>query len=189
QAVRGLVGSSLPRRGRARGLLGIGAGRGSIRSRARIAVLDVRDALDHELRPDVLSGPRRDVCTCRANCTTSRLRTAGSWGTPWGAGGGAPPIRHRQRAGDQRKKADHGDARHGAAERGRSRGRGEVEGQCGRPGGRGRGGDSRELLLLDTLRCPELRPEDQVETSFLRQCLENAMATELTPYERDVLRL
>ena len=33
------------------------------------------------------------------------------------------------------------------------------------------------------------RPEDQVETSFLRQCLENAMAAELTPYERDVLRL
>ncbi|KAL7525805.1 hypothetical protein ACHAWF_001511 [Thalassiosira exigua] len=53
----------------------------------------------------------------------------------------------------------------------------------------GAGGDSRELLLLDTLRCPELRPEDQVETSFLRQCLENAMAAELTPYERDVLRL
>jgi DNA-directed RNA polymerase sigma subunit (sigma70/sigma32) len=28
-----------------------------------------------------------------------------------------------------------------------------------------------------------------VEISFLRQCLENAMATELTPYERDILRL
>ncbi len=35
----------------------------------------------------------------------------------------------------------------------------------------------------------EPRPEDQVEISFLRQCLENAMATELTPYERDILRL
>lgn len=35
----------------------------------------------------------------------------------------------------------------------------------------------------------EPRPEDQVEISFLRQCLENAMATELTPYERDVLRM
>lgn len=35
----------------------------------------------------------------------------------------------------------------------------------------------------------EPKPEDQVEVSFLRQCLENAMATELTPYERDILRL
>ena len=35
----------------------------------------------------------------------------------------------------------------------------------------------------------EPKPEDQVEISFLRQCLENAMATELTPYERDILRL
>ena len=32
-------------------------------------------------------------------------------------------------------------------------------------------------------------PEDQVELSLLRQVLENAMATELTPYERDILRL
>ena len=54
------------------------------------------------------------------------------------------------------------------------------------------GGDVRnnqELLLLDTLKCAEPKPEDQVEISFLRQCLENAMATELTPYERDILRL
>lgn len=54
------------------------------------------------------------------------------------------------------------------------------------------GGDVRnnqELLLLDTLKCAEPMPEDQVEISFLRQCLENAMATELTPYERDILRL
>jgi RNA polymerase sigma factor (sigma-70 family) len=54
------------------------------------------------------------------------------------------------------------------------------------------GGDVRnnqELLLLDTLKCAEPKPEDQVELSFLRQCLENAMATELTPYERDILRL
>ena len=35
----------------------------------------------------------------------------------------------------------------------------------------------------------EPKPEDQVEISFLRQCLENAMAAELTPQERDVLRL
>jgi hypothetical protein len=40
-----------------------------------------------------------------------------------------------------------------------------------------------------TTQSAEPRPEDQVEISFLRQCLENAMATELTPYERDVLRL
>jgi len=53
----------------------------------------------------------------------------------------------------------------------------------------GDGSNSQELLILDTLRCAEPKPEDQVEISFLRQCLENAMATELTPYERDVLRL
>lgn len=35
----------------------------------------------------------------------------------------------------------------------------------------------------------EPQPEDQVEFSFLRQCLENAMAAELSPHERDVLRL
>ena len=35
----------------------------------------------------------------------------------------------------------------------------------------------------------EARPDDQVELSFLRQCLENAMASELSPHERDVLRL
>lgn len=35
----------------------------------------------------------------------------------------------------------------------------------------------------------EPQPEDLVERSFLRQCLENAMATELSPYERDILRL
>ena len=79
----------------------------------------------------------------------------------------------------------------------------------------GDGGSNQELLILDTLRwyvsvgafgtrsiipylltlyvatthSVEPRPEDQVEISFLRQCLENAMATELTPYERDILRL
>lgn len=35
----------------------------------------------------------------------------------------------------------------------------------------------------------ELLPEEQVEMSLLRQCLENAMATELSPHERDILRL
>jgi DNA-directed RNA polymerase sigma subunit (sigma70/sigma32) len=46
-----------------------------------------------------------------------------------------------------------------------------------------------ELLISDTLQCSEARPEDQVELSFLRQCLENAMSAELSPHERDVLRL
>ena len=32
-------------------------------------------------------------------------------------------------------------------------------------------------------------PEERVEMSLLRQCLENAMATELSPHERDVIRL
>lgn len=45
------------------------------------------------------------------------------------------------------------------------------------------------LLIKDTLQCQEPRPEDFVELSFLRQCLENAMAAELSPHERDVIRL
>lgn len=45
------------------------------------------------------------------------------------------------------------------------------------------------LLITDTLQCQEPRPEDFVELSFLRQCLENAMAAELSPHERDVIRL
>mmetsp|Transcript_31350 Transcript_31350/g.66735 ORF Transcript_31350/g.66735 Transcript_31350/m.66735 type:complete len:644 (-) Transcript_31350:297-2228(-) len=53
----------------------------------------------------------------------------------------------------------------------------------------GDGSNSQELLILDTLKCAEPKPEDHVEISFLRQCLENAMASELTPHERDVLRL
>jgi len=35
----------------------------------------------------------------------------------------------------------------------------------------------------------EPRPEELVELSFLRQSLENALATELSPHERDVVRL
>ena len=53
----------------------------------------------------------------------------------------------------------------------------------------GDGSNSQELLILDTLKSEDPKPEDHVEISFLRQCLENAMATELTPYERDILRL
>lgn len=53
------------------------------------------------------------------------------------------------------------------------------------------GGDQTgaEILISDTLHSMEPKAEDQIDMSFLRQCLENAMATELTPYERDVLRL
>jgi len=43
--------------------------------------------------------------------------------------------------------------------------------------------------IADTLETSELSPENHVELSFLRQSLENAMATELAPYERDILRL
>ena len=35
----------------------------------------------------------------------------------------------------------------------------------------------------------ELRPDELVELSFLRQRLENALAVELSPHERDVIRL
>ena len=44
--------------------------------------------------------------------------------------------------------------------------------------------------LLDSLQGTEYdRPETYVELSILRQRLENAMATELSPHERDVIRL
>jgi len=58
--------------------------------------------------------------------------------------------------------------------------------------GSGAGGDlsgDNSLLISDRLECSEIAPEDFVETSFLRQTLENAMAAELSPYERDILRL
>jgi len=57
--------------------------------------------------------------------------------------------------------------------------------------GSGAGGDSNknELLISETLQCAESAPEDYVDMSFLRQCLENAMAAELSPHERDVVRL
>jgi len=48
---------------------------------------------------------------------------------------------------------------------------------------------SGDLCLGDTLVCNEPRPEEFVELSFLRQSLENALATELSPHERDVVRL
>lgn len=58
--------------------------------------------------------------------------------------------------------------------------------------GSGAGGDNSgesSLLLLDRLQCSETPPEDFVEISFLRQTLENAMAAELSPHERDIVRL
>lgn len=54
------------------------------------------------------------------------------------------------------------------------------------------GGDGvgdRQVLVSDLLQCEERNPDEQVELSLLRQCLENAMASELSPHERDVIRL
>jgi RNA polymerase sigma factor (sigma-70 family) len=45
------------------------------------------------------------------------------------------------------------------------------------------------FTLANVLKCDEPTLLDQIEVSLLRQCLENAMATELSPHERDVLRL
>lgn len=43
--------------------------------------------------------------------------------------------------------------------------------------------------LLDILPCDDFGPERIVEQSLLRQCLENALAAELLPLERDIVRL
>jgi len=51
-------------------------------------------------------------------------------------------------------------------------------------------GGGGSLTLMDALICPEsLRAEQRVDISFLRQYLENAMSAELSPHERDVIRL
>jgi len=51
-------------------------------------------------------------------------------------------------------------------------------------------GSTAGLTLMDTLICPEsCKTEQRVEISFLRQYLENAMSAELSPHERDVIRL
>ena len=51
------------------------------------------------------------------------------------------------------------------------------------------GGDGVNILISDTLvDTMEMQPEDRVELAFLRQCLENAMAAELAPHERDIIR-
>ena len=46
-----------------------------------------------------------------------------------------------------------------------------------------------DAVVGDFVSCTEPLPEDRVEISLLRQCLENAMSSELSPYERDVVRL
>lgn len=58
--------------------------------------------------------------------------------------------------------------------------------------GSGAGGDNtgeRSVMLMDRIQSTEIPPEEFVELSFLRQTLENAMAAELSPHERDILRL
>jgi DNA-directed RNA polymerase sigma subunit (sigma70/sigma32) len=55
------------------------------------------------------------------------------------------------------------------------------------------GGDplrsEQNMELIHSLPDNEPPVLDQIEVSLLRRCLENAMATELSPHERDVLRL
>lgn len=49
--------------------------------------------------------------------------------------------------------------------------------------------DLDNTVLAETLVDTGLKPDEMVDLSFLRQSLENAMASELAPYERDILRL
>ena len=65
---------------------------------------------------------------------------------------------------------------------------GNAPGQAGKAGAQDLSTDG-GLSLIHTLPSDEAALEDQIEVSLLRQCLENAMATELSPHERDVLRL
>jgi len=46
-----------------------------------------------------------------------------------------------------------------------------------------------DVTLGHMISCPDPVPEERVEMSFLRQCLENAMSTELSPHERDIVRI
>ena len=57
---------------------------------------------------------------------------------------------------------------------------------AGKAGG---GVEKSEVLISDTLVDADLSSEELVDRSFLRQSLESAMATELAPHERDILRL
>lgn len=45
------------------------------------------------------------------------------------------------------------------------------------------------IMIVNVDDSPEPKPDDFVELSILRQCLENAMASELSPHERDIIRL
>jgi len=49
--------------------------------------------------------------------------------------------------------------------------------------------DDGGAVLANSIKCTDPVPEERVEMSLLRRCLENAMATELSPHERDVIRL
>jgi len=50
-------------------------------------------------------------------------------------------------------------------------------------------GEAMDTVIGDYISCKEPSPGDRVEVSLLRQCLENAMSFELSPHERDVVRL
>jgi len=51
------------------------------------------------------------------------------------------------------------------------------------------GGETSNQLFSETLISEDTTMEEMVDRSYLRQSLENAMASELSPHERDVLRL
>lgn len=57
------------------------------------------------------------------------------------------------------------------------------------PGKAGSGNDSDSEPVINTLASDEPSPEALVEKSLLRQCIENALAEELLPLERDIVVL
>jgi len=62
------------------------------------------------------------------------------------------------------------------------------ESQGGKSGGnQGMAGGSN--TFSDTLPCDDITAESIIERSLLRQCIENALAAELSPHERDIVRL
>jgi len=62
------------------------------------------------------------------------------------------------------------------------------ESQGGKSGGnQGMAGGSN--TFSDTLPCDDTTAESIIERSLLRQCIENALAAELSPHERDIVRL
>jgi len=64
---------------------------------------------------------------------------------------------------------------------------GVIRTAAGKSGGPATSGS--DTAIGDSIACPDPSPEDRIEVSFLRQCLENAMSSELSPHERDVVRL